>query len=109
VTERTVAERVEGAMRKLRARSREELADRYRSGETSRAFPDEAYPAGLTAREGKCSGSSQGDSRIRRWRLSSFSVLAPSTRIYGPSTASSTCIPAPPPLVRRPSSASPDE
>lgn len=51
VSERTVAKSVQEAMRKLRATSRGELADRSRGREPSPVGPGEPYPAGLTARE----------------------------------------------------------
>ena len=51
VTERTVVERVAGAVHKLRAGSRGELADRWRGRAASDEGEPAAYPAGLTARE----------------------------------------------------------
>lgn len=51
ITERTVAERVEGAIGKLHAGSREDLADRYRGRVAGEGAGPDGYPAGLTARE----------------------------------------------------------
>jgi DNA-binding NarL/FixJ family response regulator len=51
VTERTVAERVDDAMRKVHATSRDELADRYRGRAASEEGARDSYPAGLTPRE----------------------------------------------------------
>ena len=51
VTERTVKERVDGAMEKLHAGSRDELAERYRGRGASDEGEPATYPAGLTGRE----------------------------------------------------------
>jgi DNA-binding NarL/FixJ family response regulator len=51
VTERTVSDRVAGAMQKLRAASRSELEQRYHAQASSDEGGPAAYPAGLTARE----------------------------------------------------------
>jgi DNA-binding NarL/FixJ family response regulator len=51
VTERTVAERVDGAMQKLHASAREELTERYRRRAASEQVAPVSYPAGLSARE----------------------------------------------------------
>ena len=51
LTERTVSERVAGALEKLHAGSRNELAQRYRTGAAADEPAPTAYPAGLTARE----------------------------------------------------------
>lgn len=51
VTERTVKQRVDGALEKLHAGSRDELAQRHRGRGASDGSEPATYPAGLTARE----------------------------------------------------------